>query len=590
MLLILGTIAIAVLATVAILYRRKKVPKLQWLNFFSNKYISLSDDRHLEQDHNDHLMPLKIPSRPDKLQCYDPATAEYLGEVEAMDATRVNELVASARVAQTDWSQTSYETRRHFLRTLMRAIIDYQNDIARVCAKDTGKTLIGANLGEIIPSLEKIQWVIDNGENVLKPQFREAARLMFYKTATVTFEPLGAIAVIAPFNYPFHNLVNHVISGLFAGNAVVVKVSEHTSWSSTFGVTLIKECIEACGYNSDLVQLVTGFGDSGAALVQSDIDKIIFTGSTTVGKLVMKGAAEKCTPCVLELGGKDPFIVCDDAGLNDVFALLVRGCYQNAGQNCIGVERVFVQENLYEEFLREAERRVRLLRQGCPLDSRNEGIDVGATTMRGQLNLIEELVEDAVSKGARVLVGGKRNKQLEPGLFFEPTLLVDVDESMRIFYEEAFGPLMVVIKFSHDDEVIAMANDSDFGLGSSIFTRNKQRGWYIAQKLKVGMANLNDFGVNYMVQDLPFGGIRLSGYGRFGGPEGLRECCAMKSTTRNTYSGLTTSLVLPPLLDYPVQSSSSKFAEGLARFYYGLDIQENLNGLRKMLSCLLGLE
>ena len=162
---------------------------------------------------------------------------------------------------------------------------------------------------------------------------------------------------------------------------------------------------------------MTGFGDSGAALVQSDIDKIIFTGSTTVGKLVMKGAAEKCTPCVLELGGKDPFIVCDDASLNDVFALLVRGCYQNAGQNCIGVERVFVQENLYEEFLREAERRVRLLRQGCPLDSRNEGIDVGATTMRGQLNLIEELVEDAVSKGARVLVGGKRNKQLEPGLF-----------------------------------------------------------------------------------------------------------------------------------------------------------------------------
>jgi delta 1-pyrroline-5-carboxylate dehydrogenase len=135
-----------------------------------------------------------------------------------------------------------------------------------------------------------------------------------------------------------------------------------------------------------------------------------------------------------------------------------------------------------------------------------------------------------------------------------------------------------------------MANDSDFGLGSSIFTRNKQRGWYIAQNLKVGMANINDFGVNYMVQDLPFGGIRLSGYGRFGGPEGLRECCAMKSTTRNTYSWLTTSLVLPPLLDYPVQSSSSKFAEGLARFYYGLDVQENLNGLRKMLSCLLGLE
>ena len=322
---------VAMIYTLHLLYRHRKVPHLQNLNFKTNNYISYSNI-------NDENMALKIRSRPNKLQCYNPANAEYLGEVDAMTPDEVNHLVAKARGAQKEWSETTFETRRHFLRILLRAIIDYQKEIATVCVQDSGKTMVGANLGEVIPSLEKIQWVLDNGENVLKTQFRAATRLMFYKNATVSFEPLGVIAVIAPFNYPFHNLVNHVISGVFAGNAVVIKVSEHTSWSSTFGISLIKKCVEACGFDSNLVQLITGFGDAGAALVESDIDKIIFTGSTTVGKLVMKEAAKKCTPCVLELGGKDPFIVCDDAKFSDVFALLVRGCYQNAGQNCIGVE------------------------------------------------------------------------------------------------------------------------------------------------------------------------------------------------------------------------------------------------------------
>ena len=589
MILLAALLFVIIVATIYLLYRHRQVPHLQQLNFSTNKYITYYSKIRNSMDNND-TMPLQVMERPGKLQCYNPATAEYLGEVDAMTPYEVDTLVANARVAQVEWSKTNFATRRHFLRILLRAIIDYQKEISTVCVKDSGKTMLGANFGEVIPSLEKIQWVLDNGENVLKTQFRTATRLMFYKNATVSFEPLGVLAIIAPFNYPFHNLVNHVISGLFAGNAVVIKVSEHTSYSSTFGITLIKECVKACGYDSNLVQLITGFGDAGAALVRSNIDKIIFTGSTTVGKLVMKGAAAKCTPCVLELGGKDPFIVCDDAKLSDVFALLVRGCYQNAGQNCIGVERVFVQENVYDHFLEKAMEKVLALRQGCPLNNTNICYDVGATTMQGQLNLIEELVNDAVSKGARVLVGGKRNTKLEPGLFFEPTLIVDVTNDMRIFYEEAFGPLMIVIKFSTDEDVIHMANDSDFGLGSSIFTNNRQRGHYIARNLKVGMANINDFGVNYMVQDLPFGGVRLSGYGRFGGPEGLKECCAMKSTTSNTYSWLTTSLVLPPLLDYPVQHASSTFTEGLAKFYYGIDISENINGIVKMLSCLMGLE
>ena len=200
----------------------------------------------------------------------------------------------------------------------------------------------------------------------------------------------------------------------------------------------------------------------------------------------------RCFPCVMELGGKDPFVVCDDADLKGVFSLLIRGCYQNAGQNCIGVERVLVQDGIYDAFISEAVKRVRALRQGQP----TKGVfDVGSTTMPGQLHIIETLVNDALLKGARALVGGKRNESLD-GLFFEPTILVDVDDSMRIFHEEAFGPLMVVFRYSTDEDMLKMANNSEFGLGSSIFSSSQERGEKIAENLKVGMCNLNDFGAN----------------------------------------------------------------------------------------------
>ena len=580
----LNRVAVALVATFFLIYlQKRKVPRIN-LDFPSG---GITGKWARQTNVSDATMSLRSGARPGKLQCFNPGNGEHLGEVAAMTQDEVFELVNASRVAQAEWSKSSFDTRRYLLRTFIRAIIDYQKDIAHVCVRDSGKTYLGANFGEVIPTLEKLQWMIDNGEDILRPQNRNAVRLMFYKDAIVSYEPLGVLAILAPFNYPFTNLINHVISGLFAGNGVVIKVSEHTSWSSQFGINLIKEAIMAIGYSPDLVQLITGFPEAGQALVASNIDKIIFTGSTHVGKMVLKAAADRCIPCVMELGGKDPFIVCDDADLMGVFSLLVRGCFQNAGQNCIGVERVFVQDGIYDAFIVEATKRVQALRQGCPTDGCP---DVGATTMEGQLNLIESLVNDALERGATALVGGKRARsgKLGNGLYFEPTLLVDVDESMRIYHEEAFGPLMVVVRYATDEEMIDMVNSSKFGLASSIFTNNINRGEDIAKNLNVGMVNLNDFGVNYMVQDLPFGGVKWSGFGRFGGPEGLRECCNVKSMTKNKWSWLTTSLVLPPLLDYPVESGSAKFTEGLAKFYYGLSMAEKLRGCVHMVSCLLG--
>ena len=340
---------------------------------------------------------------------------------------------------------------------MMKFILEHQDDIVRLCVRDSGKTELGASFGEVLPSCEKIQWIIDNGEEVLSPQQRSAARLMMYKNAWIEYCPLGVLGIISPFNYPFHNFINHIISGLFSGNAVVVKVSEHTSWSADYFYRFVREALVQAKNSGvvpmaspDLVQVITGFGESGAALVSSGVDKIIFTGSTQVGRMVMQGAAKAktLTPCVLELGGKDPFIIMEDADLNSVFKLLMRGVFQNCGQNCIGVERVYVHEKLYKNFLILATEKIKNLRQGKPFSKGT--CDLGATTMPGQLAIIESLVRDAVKCGARVVVGGKRRMELAPGLFYEPTILVDVTHEMRISKEEVFGPVMVVMKF-HDE-------------------------------------------------------------------------------------------------------------------------------------------
>ena len=405
----------------------------------------------------DSKMEICDPAQPGFIQCFDPATAQKLGSVKIVTPDEVVDKVRKARVAQAEWSNSTFEQRRHVLRIMLKFILEHQDDIVRLCVRDSGKTELGASFGEVLPSCEKIQWIIDNGEHVLSPQKRSAARLMMYKSAWVEYCPLGVLGIISPFNYPFHNFINHIISGLFSGNAVCVKISEHTSWSAEYFSRFVSAALSEARDSGvvpmaspDLVQVITGLGPSGAALVSSGVDKIIFTGSTQVGRLVMHGAAKaNLTPCVLELGGKDPFIVLADADVDSVFKLLMRGVFQNCGQNCIGVERVYTHSSIFESFVTTAIAKVSELRQGLPLSGST--CDLGATTMPGQLAIIEELVTDAVASGARIVAGGQRRTDLGPGLFYEPTILVDVTHDMRIAKEEVFGPVMIIMKF--DDEV-----------------------------------------------------------------------------------------------------------------------------------------
>jgi acyl-CoA reductase-like NAD-dependent aldehyde dehydrogenase len=273
----------------------------------------------------------------------------------------------------------------------------------------------------------------------------------------------------------------------------------------------------------------------------------------------MATASDNLTPVVLELGGKDPLIVCDDANLRQAADAAMLGVFTACGQMCVGAERLYVFDEVYDEFVATMQARVAGLRQGPPLT--DTIVDCGATTMPAQLDIIASLVDDAIARGARALVGGRRNESL-PGQYFAPTLLVDVDHSMRITQEEIFGPVMVVIRVRDEAEAVRLANDCPYGLGSSVFTRDAARGNRIAKQLRSGMTVINDYGVAYMMQALPFGGVGISGFGRINGCEGLRACCYEKAIVDDRVPlGQSVSF-------HPVRAKSYELVESAVRVIY----------------------
>jgi len=281
---------------------------------FSIDPSEASDDGVSSKPLPNHSKPsLTDSNHPGQIQCFDPSTLQLLGYVTAMNATQVHELCAKAKVAQRSWARTTFAQRRMVLRTLQKYIVSHQEEICRVCSRDSGKAKVDALLGEVMTTCEKIRCINAHGEHWLQRQYRPTGPMMLHKTAYVEYVPFGVLGIIAPWNYPFHNMLNHVISGLFSGNAVVTKVSEHTSWSAGYFTRMAKAALTIHGHDPDVVQTITGFGEAGAALVQcQDVDKIIFTGSPAVGKKVMEGCSKTLKPCVLELGGKDPMVFCED--------------------------------------------------------------------------------------------------------------------------------------------------------------------------------------------------------------------------------------------------------------------------------------
>jgi len=491
--------------------------------------------------------------------------------------------VAKAAAAQKVWARSSFAQRRLLLRTIQRFILDNQQTICEVSARDSGKPMVDAAFGEVMVTLEKIAWLCAEGEAWLAPERRSAGLMMFYKRCRVEYHPVGVMGAVVPWNYPFHNVFNPLLANLFAGNALVVKVSEHASWSAAYYGRAIRACLVAAGAPPDLVQIVTGYAEAGRALVRHpSVAKVVFVGSVGVGKAVGADCASLVKPCVMELGGKDAFLVLDDADLGQVVPIALRGAFQSCGQNCAGAERFFVHDTLYAPFLARVGAACASMRVGWAL---GDSPDAGAMCMPAQAAYVAALVADAVAKGARVVATAQPPPGgLASGQFSLPTVLADVTPAMRISQEEVFGPVLCVSRFSTDDEAVALANGCAFGLGSSVFGRSPRRCRQVAARLEAGMSSINDFATTYMAQSLPFGGVKESGYDRFAGVEGLRGCCVAKAVAEDRWPGLIRTDIPPPL-QYPVAPYAFDFVAALIRIFYGLSLWQRLQGVGAVIAC-----
>jgi acyl-CoA reductase-like NAD-dependent aldehyde dehydrogenase len=462
--------------------------------------------------------------------------------------------------------------------------LDHQDLIARTACLDSGKSRIDASFGEILVTVAKLRWTIEHGERALQASERPTSFLMFYKKNEVRYEPLGVVAACVSWNYPFHNLLGPVISALFTGNAIVIKGSERTAWSSFYFASIAQEALKACGHSPNLVQSIVCWPATASHLISHpDIAHLTFIGSREVAREVAASASKSLTPLCLELGGKDPAIVLDDVkDIDRVVATLARGVFQSAGQNCIGIERIICQSHIYETVIDRLKPIVESLISGSSLHSAR--VDVGASISDANFGLLELFISDAVKKGARLLVGGKRlnHQEFPSGHYFSPTLLVDVTPGMTIAHIELFAPVCVVMKAESVDEAINIANGTDYALGASVFGSNSATLEKVTRELKAGMVAINDFGVYYVVQ-LPFGGVKGSGYGRFVGNEGLRSLCNIKSVCKDRWPSLIKTSIPGPLrLPIMEEERGWNMCKGMVELGYSDSLWRRLRGLGRI--------
>ncbi|KAI5960932.1 hypothetical protein KGF57_001864 [Candida theae] len=507
-----------------------------------------------------------------KIQCYCPATGQDLGVFTATTRDQMDEMIAKARKAQKEWRHSSFTSRRKFLKTLARFILENQENIARVACRDSGKTKLDASMREIMVTLEKINWIVAHGAKVLRPSQRPGPSnflLGFMKNGEVRYEPLGVVSAIISWNYPFHNLMGPIVAAIFTGNAIVVKCSENVVWSSTWFVEMCRAILRALELDENLIQLCYCFPkDADYFTSHPGLDHITFIGSKQIAHHVVSNAAKQLTPCVVELGGKDSFLVLDDVkDLNALSSIILRGTFQSAGQNCIGIERVICLPRAYEELVKILSSRIKSFRVGSDIDQLDE-IDMGAMISDNRFQQFQDLIDDATSKGAKLMYGGRpfQHPNYPQGHYFGPTMLIDVDPTMRIFNEEVFGPILTMIKAKDIDDAIELANSTDYGLGNSIFGRDFTQLSYLADRLDSGNVAINDFATYYVAQ-LPFGGVKKSGYGKFGGEEGLTGLCNAKSVVSDKpfLRMLGVATAIPPPIDYPIADDKKawRFVENL---------------------------
>lgn len=535
-----------------------------------------------------------------QIRSFDPSTGWHIATLEADTQSTIDTKLDLATSASLVWKESPWPIRRRVLKSILEWIIADEETIVRIACRDTGKTAVDAYFGEILTTSAKLKYLIANAEKVLSPESRPNGNLLIaHKVSRVYYKPFGVVLASVSWNYPFHNILGPIVAALASGNAIVIKPSEQVAFSTTYYIQCLHRILEKLNLPTSLITLVLVHPSLAPYLTRHPkIKHITFIGSEGVGRKVMVDAAVNLTPVCLELGGKDPLVLLKGTKLKSCVSVFLRAVYQGAGQNCIGIERFIVHQSLVQELLGTILPRVKKLRCGSWMEETpkgrlqgrvksktpdpSEGIDFGAMINDASFDKLETLIQDAVKQGAILHTGGSRftHPNWPLGSYFQPTVLSNVSPEMAIAQQEVFAPIFLILSFEDVREAIKMANGVRMALGSSVFGDRFSEVQYVKNRMEAGMVNINDFGVSYLNQSLPFGGIKAAGFGRFAGPEGLRSLCYPQAVVEDRlFTSMRTSIPRP--VDYPIPDSygSVEFTAGLHRFAFAPDWKTSILGL-----------
>ena len=491
-------------------------------------------------------------SGPRRMKLASPATEAPIGEITVTTPDEVRAVVQRARAAQPAWEALGFDARRRYMDKALKVLLARQEEFIDVIVRETGRSRTETIMMEILPSCDSLAYYSKRAKKILADQ-KVPLHLLKNKKMMLTYRPLGVIGIITPWNGPFILSLNPTVQALMAGNTVVLKPSEVTPFSGK----LVGELFRDVGLPENVVNVVEGDGETGAALVDSGVDKISFTGSVRTGRKIGEACGRSLTPCTLELGGKDPMIVCADADLVRASNGAVFGAMMNSGQFCSSTERVYVVESVAEEFIRRVVDKVKTLKLGTSGD-----FDLGPIIWPNQLEIIERHVQDAVAKGAKILTGGKRAHETGK-LFYEPTVLVDVTHDMALMREETFGPILPIVRVRDENEALRLANDCVYGLAANVWTKDNDKAVRLAKRIDAGAVCVNDSAITYGVTEAPFGGRKASGVGQVNGDAGLKSYCFAQPIVLDRFG------TKEEQVWYPYTSEKTKLLQKMMKWVWG---------------------